>query len=243
MADPSAQARAEALFEEGRALLDAGRFQEACPKLAESERLDAGGGTRLNLALCHERTGRLAAAYADYEESLMRAIRDGRADREGFAREHLAQLEPRIPTISVVGTTGAILVDGVSIPIADGARLRVDPGVHVVVVPSGPRWTLSLAEGEARVLTVERTTPGPKAAVADIPATRFVEERSVAPWIALGVACVGYGVATWGLVRTTHDDDATGILALGVGGALALGGTLGTFVLPRSVARPRKPTE
>lgn len=211
--------------------------------MAESERLDAGGGTRLNLALCHERTGRLAAAYADYEESLTRAIRDGRADRERFAREHLATLEPRIPTISVVGTSGAVLVDGVEIRIAEGARLRVDPGIHVIVVPNGPRWTVALAEGEARILTVERRTPGPKAAVADIPATRFVEERSVAPWIALGVACVGYGIATWGLVRTMQDDDATGVWALGVGGTLAIGGTLGTFILPRSTARPRTPKD
>ncbi|WP_146647378.1 hypothetical protein [Labilithrix luteola] len=243
MAEPSAQARAERLFEEGRALLDAGRFQEACPKLEESERLDAGGGTRLNLALCHERTGRLAAAYADYEESLGRALHDGRADRERFAREHLAALEPRIPTISIVGASGAILVDGVELHVAEGARLRVDPGVHVVVVPGGPRWTISLAEGEARLLNVDRTTPGPKAAVADIPATRFIEDRSVAPLISLGIACVGYGVATWGMLRTMRSDDSTGVWALGIGGTLAIGGTLGAFILPRSVARPRGPKE
>ena len=36
---------ADALFKEGRALLDAKKFDEACPKLAESQRLDPGAGT------------------------------------------------------------------------------------------------------------------------------------------------------------------------------------------------------
>ena len=50
----AASPAAEALFEEGRRLLEAGRTDEACLKLAESLAQEMSSGTLLNLALCHE---------------------------------------------------------------------------------------------------------------------------------------------------------------------------------------------
>ncbi len=47
-------ALAEMLYRQGRALVAEGKAAEACPKFAESYRLDATTGTLLNLASCHE---------------------------------------------------------------------------------------------------------------------------------------------------------------------------------------------
>ena len=44
-------AAAEALYREGRALMEKGDLDAACPKLAESQRLDPSSGTALNLEI------------------------------------------------------------------------------------------------------------------------------------------------------------------------------------------------
>ena len=51
-------ATAEALFREGRTLMDAGNYTAACPKLAESYAQDAATGTLLALGMCQERASR-----------------------------------------------------------------------------------------------------------------------------------------------------------------------------------------
>jgi hypothetical protein len=56
-ATPEDRARADALFEQGRALMDAGKYQEACSAFAESEALAEGAGTVMNLGVCYEKLG------------------------------------------------------------------------------------------------------------------------------------------------------------------------------------------
>ena len=59
---------ARALFDEGRNLSAAGKYNEACVKLEESQRLDPGTGTMFNLADCYEHVGRTATAWSLYLE-------------------------------------------------------------------------------------------------------------------------------------------------------------------------------
>jgi hypothetical protein len=98
---------AQSLFDHARKMLEAGQIAAACPKFAESHRLDPGGGTLLNLALCHEREGKTASAWFEYNDALSLALKENRHDRELIARERLAALEPKLVRLSVAPASGA----------------------------------------------------------------------------------------------------------------------------------------
>jgi hypothetical protein len=150
-AEPSAADKATAtqLFREGRALLEQGRTGQACRKLEESQRLDPGGGTLLNVALCHEREGRTATAWAEFTEALGIARRDNRPLRIEFARTHIAQLESMLSRLSIEVPPAADLPDleirrdgGVVGRAAWGSPVPVDPGDHLIEVaaPGKVAW-------------------------------------------------------------------------------------------------------
>jgi tetratricopeptide (TPR) repeat protein len=126
------RARATALFREGRALMATGRNGEACPKLAESQRLDPSGGTLLNLALCDERAGQLARARREFDEAAAVARREGRADREAEATTRARAIAARI---AAAGTPAA-------------AALLSAPSAR------RPAWLAALAIGVAAVVAV-----------------------------------------------------------------------------------------
>jgi len=140
-ADSSATDKAIAteLFKEGRALLEQGRVGPACRKLEESQRLDPGGGTLLNVAVCHEREGRTASAWVEFTEALGIAKRDERPQRIDFARTHLAQLEPLLSRL-IIEVPSSVDVPDLEIRrdgslvgrAAWGSPVPVDPGDHVV---------------------------------------------------------------------------------------------------------------
>lgn len=94
-------AMAEALFREGQRLMFEKRYPEACPKLAESHRLDPAGGTLLTLAFCHEAEGRTATAWTEFREAEAVALREGRRDRQAAAREKADALEPRLSRLVI----------------------------------------------------------------------------------------------------------------------------------------------
>jgi tetratricopeptide (TPR) repeat protein len=81
------QAAAEQLFVQGRALMEQGKLDEACRALEASHTLDPAPGTLLNLALCNEKQGKVATAWALYREVENLARREGQAKREATARE------------------------------------------------------------------------------------------------------------------------------------------------------------
>ena len=107
VAQPSeAVQRADQLFQEGRKLLDAGNAAAACPKFEESQRLDPGLGTLLNLADCYERTGRLASALSAFRSSEEQARRLGEKRRETAAADRARALEGRVPRVTITLAAG-----------------------------------------------------------------------------------------------------------------------------------------
>lgn len=171
-AQPSAAAVAQVLFEEGVALMEEHRLSEACPKLAESQRIDPGGGTLLNLAACWEGLGRFASAYATYNEAASVAVKDGRPEREELARRELTELRPKMSyvRVSIHRAEGVeTFLDDTRIGSAAlGVALPVDPGSHVIAAraPGFRAYELrfeALPPGETVSLQIPDLEPEPRA--------------------------------------------------------------------------------
>jgi hypothetical protein len=156
---------AETLFQDARRLMTEKKYTEACPKLAESQRLDPATGTLLNLGVCHSEQGKFASAWVEFNDALAGARRDGRPDREQFARERLTAIEPHISHLTIVVPEEARLpglqvkLDGNIIGAAGwGVAAPVDPGAHQVTASAPGRlaWTKGLElAGDAQSQTVE----------------------------------------------------------------------------------------
>ncbi len=229
-------ATAEALFEQGRALLRAGKAAEACPKLAESERIEASTGTLLALAMCHQADGKLASAWAEFVSVEARARGEGRADRERAAREQAQALRPRLSTLEIripsevaalpgleVRRDGAVLGQGawnVAVPI-DGADHLVE-----VSAPGKTPWQRSIkvnAESDVAVLAVPTLVAAPLPPKTD---------ESGLPWHARAVnndAAARWDTLEWAGVGAA----AAGVVAFGLGGYF-----LSTALAKKSDAAP-----
>jgi serine/threonine-protein kinase len=172
--DPAA---AQALFDQGRALMKAKNYAEACPKLAESQRLDPGIGTQFHLADCYEKQGKLASAWASFHEVASLAAASNQPDREKAAKARAARLEPRLPRLTIVVPAGShapglqVMRDGVAVgEIQWGSALPVDPGKREVTVSAPGRKTftdtVTVSEGMAATLKVPALEPSTEGAAA-----------------------------------------------------------------------------
>lgn len=164
--------RADELFNEGRALVDAGKFADACPKFEESQRLDPGLGTLLNLAACYEQVGKLASALTAFRsaEEQARAAGPGEKKREQTAAERARAIESRVARLTIIlassdrPTGFTVTRDGVPVPPLDfGRRLPVDPGT-IVIEATAPGFEPYKAE----VIIARDTT----ARTVDVPALK-----------------------------------------------------------------------
>ncbi|HEX4478015.1 MAG TPA: hypothetical protein VH142_23165 [Polyangiaceae bacterium] len=146
-------ASAEALFDEGRKLMQSGQYSEACAKFESSQKLDPGVGTMLNLADCYEKVGKTATAWAEFREAISAAHTAGSADRATIAQQRAAALEPKLSYVTIVGWKGQTVVvtrDGTPVDAAMvGAAIPVDPGRHVIEAsaPGKRTWSTSVDVG------------------------------------------------------------------------------------------------
>ncbi|WP_438021336.1 hypothetical protein WMF18_20660 [Sorangium sp. So ce315] len=135
---PADKALAEGLFQDGKRLMDEGKLEEACPKLAESQRVDPTVGTLLNLAVCHEKEGKTASAWAEFKEASALATSAGQQDRAQFAARRGSELEARLTRlvleVAQAAPGMAIMLNGqeLSATAATGSGIPVDPGTATV---------------------------------------------------------------------------------------------------------------
>jgi hypothetical protein len=129
-------ARAEALFQEGKKLLEQGSFEAACSRLSRSDALDPTISALGLLAACHEQQGRTATAWREFRAAEKRAQPGD--ERGEFARQRAAALEPDLPKITIRVARPApdleILRNLDPVPLAEiGAEIAVDPGAYEIV--------------------------------------------------------------------------------------------------------------
>jgi hypothetical protein len=220
-------AAAEVLFDEARRLLASGDVKAACPKFAESYRLDPALGALLNLAACHEKEGRLATAWSEYRDAEAQAVRARDEDRRKYAKKQAAAIEPRLPrlAVAITETPRGLAVTRNGEPMGEasfGLLLPVDPGPQelAATAPGRERWTkrLTLDEG-ARVRVVVPDLPVAKvdpAAARPPPLASAPAPAPVAPPPSLPRDSSSSGQRTTGFAL-----GGAGLAALAVGGIFA----------------------
>ena len=208
------KALAEQLFEQGRELVKANKWSEACPKFEASLRYDATLGTRLNLATCYEQIGRLASAWGLFRDSAELARGPNDAARRDYALKHAAALLPRLPKFTISGPPApppgfAVTRDGVELDLATlGSALYVDPGSHEVTA-SAPGFepfkaTITVDEAKSESVVIPELSPAksaaaqppPKPAQPELPTVRSEAKRTQR---LVGVGVMGGGVVLTGV--------------------------------------------
>lgn len=225
--------RADALFEEARALMASGDHAAACPKLEESQRLRPGIGTLFNLADCHEKTGKLVLAYKEFTEVAERTKVALQADREKIARERLAALDAKVPRVIVAVPDdledAKVALDGQDLPSTGwNVPQPLEPGDHVVVAslperkkPFEQRFTVAAGDAPVTVTVGDDGTEsggsGGKRSVGLI----------VTGSVLMGVGLIGAAVASF---QFQNGSDGAG-LATGIGSLACIGVGVPLFVV------------
>lgn len=201
-------AAAQALFNEGKRLMAAGEYAAACPKFAESQRLDPGIGTMLWLADCHAKNGRNASAWALFAEAEALAAKQGDR-RVSIAREEAKKLEPKLSKLVIDATAVAnvpdleIKRDGVVLgkPLW-GGPIPTDPGSHRITAsaPEKKTWEGSVSvprDGGTATITIPALAdaPRPPPPQAEVPAGPPPDPTRGRTQRVIGIALVGLGVA------------------------------------------------
>jgi hypothetical protein len=161
--DDGREARALAVFQSGRELMAQKRYAEACHQFEESQKLDPGVGTMLNLGYCYEKLGKTASAWATYREAAAAAQETGRLAWESAARERVSRLEGSLLRVVIevqpqtAGDTLNVLVDGTPLPRSVwGQPAPLYPGQHEVRAHAVDRrtWTVTFEVNAEHLPTV-----------------------------------------------------------------------------------------
>lgn len=205
---PRDRTDAAVLTNKARAAARAKRHEEAAEALRKADQLDPTPQRKLDLARSLVELGKLVEASS----LLNGVVNDGAAGKglKDAAKKQLAQVEPRIPWLSVhvVGPAAGAHVEVDGKEVQAEAEAPVDPGQHAVGADADGYESgdtrVTLAEGEHKQVTITLTPvasvekPKPAASGTKIPAIA-----------AFGVGAVGLGVgAVFGILAFSDADKA-----------------------------------
>ena len=214
--DGADQAAATELFNAGRDMMKNGDYASACPKLAESARLEPTVGALAKLAECEDHERRLVSAYGRWHQALnlARATGDERARDVEREVERLDAIVPklRIVAAGVLPADTVIRLDAVEFgPAGLGVPLAVEPGTHALQAAAQHKvtWSTSVetkADGATTAVTIPaledvlaatRVVAPPVALV--LPAPAPPPPAASFPWRTVGLATAGAGVVALGV--------------------------------------------
>ncbi|CAN5413509.1 hypothetical protein BH09MYX1_BH09MYX1_53740 [soil metagenome] len=201
------KAAAESLFNDGMKALGAGQFDTACPKFAESQRLDPAIGTALYLGECYERSGKFASAWAMFREAQDLARKRNDPKRAAIARDRADRIVPSKLTVVVApgGDIAGLVVqrDGTSITqVSFGSALPIDGGTHTITAaaPNRKPFTVSVTvpeRGGNVTVTIPKWDDSSILAVAPQPGEAPLPGKSSASGLRIaGLSIAGVGVAS-----------------------------------------------
>jgi hypothetical protein len=237
---PPDRVSSQVLFERGRALLIQGQFAEACPLLEESHRLAPGIGVLLHLGACLEKSGKIAGAWAAFQEAADRARAEGDSERESVARARVAELRGKLayltlqlrragskdqispgnlPTELVVQRNGQALSTATL-----GLEIPMDPGQHQFVVRApgmvDANKDITLTQGEHATLELE-FVPTPSAVPTASPKSAEPAKREAQATLAPSPRQPETSSAWPWVVWTSAGIGAAGLLTATVAGFVA----------------------
>jgi tetratricopeptide (TPR) repeat protein len=220
VAQPAAAANAEAdaLFDQGRELMDAGKFAEACSAFDASQKASPAVSTLLNLAQCREKNHQFASAYGLFREAARQTRAPGDEITEKLnrvANDRARLLEPKLSRLAIVVAENrrvdrlevrrdAALVD----PGAWNHPLPIDGGVYVITAQASGYlpWTTSIeiaAERDRKTVEVPRLEAAPIPEPLPVPVAR----SKTVPMLVAGGAVTLLGSALGSELWSRRDYD------------------------------------
>jgi hypothetical protein len=167
--DPAAQA----LFQDGRDLVDKGQWDTGCAKFEASMLLYPAASTLLNIARCYENKKKLASAWSAYKRVQVlnrETIGDERKRAiDEMVEAQLTTLTPRVPKIKLAMKTAVAGVtlrkDGEVLPAAAiGTEMPVDAGEHEITAEATGyqpfRQRVDVKDGTVREIAIELRRTG-----------------------------------------------------------------------------------
>lgn len=232
--NPADKAAADSLFDEGKRLLGEQKFEEACVKFEESQRLDPGVGTLLYLGECYEKAGKTASAWTTFREAASAAHAAGQADREKTAKTRAETLDGKLLKLLIsipkenevpgleVKRNGVAISRGLW-----GVPFAVDPGKQKIdaSAPGYAPWSKEV-DGTSGVVTVllprlslhapaassaSSAAPVPSSTAAPVVVEPAKSSRKTIALVAGGLGLVGVAAGSYfGLQAFSRWDDSRG---------------------------------